>query len=71
MIKKLKSLRDLGSFKMVARPRGSNILQSTWAFKKKLYPDRGLKKNKVRLCVRGNQHIEGVDVFETYAPVVS
>ena len=32
MIKELKSLRDLGSFKMVSRPRGANILASTWAF---------------------------------------
>ena len=32
MIKELKILRDLGSFKMVPRPRGANILMSTWAF---------------------------------------
>ena len=71
MIKELKSLRDLGSFKLVPRPRGSNVLQSTWAFKKKRYPDGDLKKYKARFCVRGDQQIEGVDVFETYAPVVS
>ena len=35
MVKKLQYLRDLGSFKMVTKPRGANILQSTWAFKKK------------------------------------
>ena len=29
MIKELKSLRDIGSFNMVARPHGANILQST------------------------------------------
>ena len=33
MVKELKSLRDLGSFKMVFRPRGANILASTWAFR--------------------------------------
>ena len=71
MIKELKSLRDLGSFKMVPRMRGSNVLQSTWAFKKKRYPDGELKKYKARFCVRGDQQIEGLDVFETYAPVVS
>ena len=27
MVKELKPLRDLGSFKMTARPRGANILQ--------------------------------------------
>ena len=56
---------------MVARPHGANILQSMWAFKKKRYPDGALKKYKVRFCVRGDQQIEGVDVFETYAPVIS
>ena len=34
IVKELKSLKDLGYFKMVKRPRGSNILASTWAFKK-------------------------------------
>ena len=71
VVEELKSLRDLGSFKMVPRPRGSNVLQSTWAFKKKRYPDGDLKKYKARFCVRGDQQIDGVDVFETYAPVVS
>ena len=71
MVKELKSLADLGSFEMVARPRGENVLQSTWAFKRKRYPDGTLKKYKARFCVRGDQKIEGVDVFDTYAPVVS
>ena len=71
MVKELKSLADLGSFEMVARPRGENVLQSTWAFKRKRYPDGALKKYKARFCVRGDQQIEGVDVFDTYAPVVS
>ena len=56
---------------MVPRPKGSNVLQSTWAFKKKIRPDGDLKKYKARVCVQGDQQIEGVDVFETYAPVVS
>ena len=51
MVKELESLRDLGSFKMVPRPKGANVLSSTWAFKKKRYPDGLLKKIKARLCV--------------------
>ena len=54
IIKKLKSLRDIGSFKMVPCQRGSNVLQSTWAFKKKRYPDGGLKKYTVIFCARGD-----------------
>ena len=56
---------------MVSRPRGGNILQLTWVFKRKRYPDASLRKYKARLCVHGDQKIEGIDVFDTYAPVVS
>jgi len=44
-----------------------NIINSTWAFKWKRYPD-GLIKS--RFCARRDQQLEGIDFFETYAPVV-
>ena len=44
IIKEIKSLQSLGSFKFVPRPQGLNVLQSKWAFTKKQYPDRDLKK---------------------------
>ena len=44
MTQELKSLADLRSFEMVARPRGANIFQSTWDFKRKRYPDGTIKK---------------------------
>ena len=71
MVTELHALRKLESFKMVDRPSGANILESTWAFKKKRYPDGGLKKLKVRFCVRGDHQVDGVDVFETHALVVA
>ena len=46
MVKELTSLSDLGSLKMVQRPRGENLLQSTWVFKRIHYPDGGLRKYK-------------------------
>jgi hypothetical protein len=42
----------------------------TWAFKLKRYPDGLAKKFKARFCVRGDRQVEGVDYFETWAPVV-
>ena len=69
MVKEFKYLCELGSFKMV--PRGEIILQSTWTFKRKRYSDGSLKKYKHNFFVRRKQQIDGVDVFETYAPVVS
>ena len=44
MVKELQSLRKIESFKMVARPQVAKTLESTWVFKKKRYPDGGLKK---------------------------
>ena len=70
MVKELTSLADLGSFQMVNMPRGTSVLQSTWEFRRKRYPDGSLKTYKARFCVRGYQQIQGVDVFDTYAPVV-
>jgi hypothetical protein len=48
-----------------------NVLPSTWAFKCKRFPDGLVRKLKARFCVRGDCQIDGVDVFDTYAPVVS
>jgi hypothetical protein len=47
-----------------------HVIASTWAFKCKRYPDGLIKKFKARFCARGNQKLEGIDFFETYAPVV-
>ena len=51
-------------------PRGANIIPGTWAFRVKRYPDNRIKKYKARFCVRGDKQIQGIDVFDTYAPVV-
>ena len=38
--------------------------------KRKRFPDGRLRSYKARLCVRGDQQREGIDFFETYAPIV-
>ena len=47
-----------------------HVIPSTWAFKCKQYPDGWIKKFKACFCARGNKQLEGIDFFETYAPVV-
>ena len=47
-----------------------NVLQLTWAFKLKYFPDGLIKNFKAQFCARGDQQIEDIDFFETYAPVV-
>jgi hypothetical protein len=61
---------DLKAWKLVKRLPGMNVILSTWAFKLKRYPDGSVKKYKARLCVRGDCQTEGVDFWETWAPVV-
>jgi len=46
------------------------IIPGTWTFKRKRYPDGRIRKYKARFCVRGDKQVVGIDVFETYAPVV-
>ncbi len=47
-----------------------NVIHLTWAFKCKRFPDGLIKKFKACFCDRGDMQLEGVDFFETYAPVV-
>ncbi len=61
---------DFRCWDLVPRLPGMNVLPSTWAFKVKRYPDGSVKKLKARFCARGDRQLEGVDYFETWAPVV-
>jgi hypothetical protein len=51
------------------RNEAPHVIKSTWVFKLKRLPDGTPSKFKARFCVRGNLEKEGVDFFETYAPV--
>jgi Reverse transcriptase (RNA-dependent DNA polymerase) len=53
------------------REERMHVLPSVWAFKCKRFPDGLVRKLKARFCVRGDCQIDGVDVFDTFAPVVS
>ncbi|KAL7547469.1 hypothetical protein ACHAWF_011772 [Thalassiosira exigua] len=66
---KLDTLRELNAWELVPKMPGMKILPSTWAFRLKRRPDLEAKKFKARFCARGDRQIEGVDVFETWAPV--
>jgi hypothetical protein len=68
--KEIETLEKMGAWEVVDIAEGMNVIDSTWAFKLKRYPDGLIKKFKARFCARGDQQLEGVDFFETYAPVV-
>ena len=67
----LETLTRKDAWTVVDRTDDMNVLESTWAYKVKRYPDGTIRKLKARFCVRGYLQIEGVDFFDTYAPVVS
>ena len=60
----------MDSWEVVDRTEDMNILQSIWSFKIKHFPDGLIKKFKAHFCARGDQQLEGIDFFETYALVV-
>ena len=73
MKKEIKGLIELNTWMSVPRsevPKSNPILGGTWAFKLKRLPDGSPLKFKARYCVRGDLQREGVDFFDTYAPVV-
>ena len=39
-------------------------------FKLKLFPDNLINKFKGHFCARGDQQLEGIYLFKTYAPVM-
>jgi hypothetical protein len=72
MCKELHTLDvEKNSWEEVDREPWMNVLPSTWAFKCKRFPDGLIRKLKARFCVRGDMQIEGVDFFDTFAPVVN
>lgn len=52
-------------------PPGKRILGGMWVFKRKRDPTGKITRHRARWCLRGDQQEEGVDYFESYAPVVS
>jgi hypothetical protein len=68
------TLEKLGAWKEILRskvPKDKRVLNGTWVFRRKRFPDGKLRKHKARYCVRGDQQVAGIDYFETYAPVTS
>lgn len=64
----LNSLAENETWELVPKPKTVKLLGTRWVFRIKQEPN-GEKKYKARLVVRGFQQREGIDFFETYAPV--
>jgi hypothetical protein len=62
--------QEFDCWEYVPRTQEMNVLPSTWAFKIKRYPNGQVKTFKAQFCARGDRQKEGIDYFETWAPVV-
>ena len=67
----IQTLVGQNTWESVSRPKNKPVLKGTWAFKLKRLPDGTAYRHKARFCTRGgDMQTEGMDFFETYAPVV-
>ncbi|GJR59873.1 ribonuclease H-like domain-containing protein [Tanacetum coccineum] len=69
-IQEYNSLLKNNTWTLVPRPTDANIVCSMWLFRHKFLADGTLSRYKARLVANGSTQIEGMDVDETFSPVV-
>jgi hypothetical protein len=70
MSAELDALQQNGTWILVPRPPGVNVVGSKWIFKTKHHPDGSIDKHKARLVARGFTQQHGIDYGDTFSPVV-
>ncbi|CAI7883170.1 unnamed protein product [Closterium sp. NIES-54] len=71
MDEEMRSLIEQGTWELVPRPPGVNVMKNRWILNTKFRPDGIVEHEKARLVVKGFTQVAGVDYEETYAPVGS
>ncbi|KAJ9539453.1 hypothetical protein OSB04_032186, partial [Centaurea solstitialis] len=56
-------------WRLVPRPEEKSIIDTKWIFKNKKDEDNIVVRNKARLVAKGYRQQEGIDYYETFAPV--
>ena len=70
MADEYQALMDNGTWRLVPRPSGANVVTVKWIFKHKYHFDGSLARHKARWVVRGFSQQHGVDYDETFSSVV-
>lgn len=64
------SLRKNKTWELEPLQKDRPVVSCRWIFKSKLRPDGTIERYKARLVARGFSQTQGIDYFETFAPVV-
>ena len=65
------SLMENGTWEIVEPKKGAPIVGTKWVFTLKFNVDGSIKRYKARLVCQGFTQSQGIDYFETFAPVVN
>ncbi|CAI5482202.1 unnamed protein product [Closterium sp. Yama58-4] len=71
MEEEIRSLINNGTWELVERPPGVNVMKNRWVLTTKYHIDDTVEREKARLVVKGFTQVYGADYDETYAPVSS
>ncbi|GKF40225.1 ribonuclease H-like domain-containing protein [Tanacetum coccineum] len=59
-----------GTWVLILRPSGANIVWCLWLFRNKFHADGSLSRYKARLVANGSSQQLGIDCVENFSPVV-
>ncbi|KAL5520226.1 hypothetical protein ACEPAG_9439 [Sanghuangporus baumii] len=65
----LTALHAAGTWELAEAPKGGNIVGSKWISKVKRDSAGNIVHRKAQLVAQGFSQVEGIDYFDTYAPV--
>ncbi|CAI7901142.1 unnamed protein product [Closterium sp. NIES-54] len=69
MEEEIRSLIAMGTWELVERPRGVNIMKNRWVLTTKYRIDDTVEREKARLVVKGFTQVYGANYDKTYSPV--